>query len=347
MNQPTHAWLAVEAYRKVESVSRKDKRLKGLASLLGEHLKDVVVAAWLPDSLIKDMTYGHVFKNSVYKGGQTERFTLRKKDLKARISGDYKITKMLDGLPGDWWEMPYRVKENGGHLPARVNALCQSARDMLKMGDDGVVSLTKVGPSKKKGEIARSLLYPACSISVTLWMASHYIADAHVPFHCDNRSLASTTDQDTHCDVEKLWGAQVSELFHSNNILRCDNKKILDAPMPEGSSFGGIDFGDSIGRLKNNGDPWKEAVYICRASFAASFAIVPPGVADVDDRKTKVSLEDILSGGFCGKERFWEIKPHSHARRRLLHSHVLAGCLAGLHRQERGLKTLPVSETEK
>ena len=50
-----------------------------------------------------------------------------------------------------------------------------------------------------------------------LWMLTHYIADAHMPFHCDNRALASTADQDTHCDVEKLWGEQVPELFKAKN----------------------------------------------------------------------------------------------------------------------------------
>ena len=49
---------------------------------------DAFVAAWLPDALIKDMTYGHVFKNSAYKGSQKERFTLAKKELKAHLAGD-------------------------------------------------------------------------------------------------------------------------------------------------------------------------------------------------------------------------------------------------------------------
>lgn len=65
MNQATHAWLAVEAYRKIAAETKTadgiGKKLDGLAKLLGQNLEDVVVAAWLPDSLIKDMSYGHVF----------------------------------------------------------------------------------------------------------------------------------------------------------------------------------------------------------------------------------------------------------------------------------------------
>lgn len=76
--------------------------------------------------------------------------------------------------------------------------------------------------------------------------------------------------------------------------------------MPAGSQFAGIDFGNEISPLKNNGDPWKEAVYICRASFAVSFALIPPDKAGID-ASNKVSLQDILADGFCGEKRFWDI----------------------------------------
>jgi hypothetical protein len=138
-------------------------------------------------------------------------------------------------------------------------------------------------------------------------MASHYIADAHMPFHCDNRALASTAKQKTHGDIEDLWGKQVAELFHADKILKNSPEEILGTQPPEGSEFANIDFGKEIRPLKNNGDPWTEAVYICRASFATSFAMIPPEVSVVDDQKTKVSLQDILSDGFCGKDRFWNI----------------------------------------
>jgi hypothetical protein len=48
----------------------------------------------------------------------------------------------------------------------------------------------------------------------------HYIADAHMPFHCDNRALGSTAKQKTHGAVEDVWGKQVSDLFHAKKILK-------------------------------------------------------------------------------------------------------------------------------
>lgn len=77
MDRSTHAWLAVEAFRKVERFSHsaegKKRKAEGLRALLGNRLSDVVVGAWLPDSLIKDMSFGHVFKNSAYRGGARRR----------------------------------------------------------------------------------------------------------------------------------------------------------------------------------------------------------------------------------------------------------------------------------
>ena len=311
MNQPTHAWLAVEAYRKIVALSQtpegKGKKLDGLAHLLGANLRDVVVASWLPDSLIKDMTYGHVFKNSAYDGDQVPRFTLAKKDLTTHMAADLVCPKTVFALvPEDWWKGAYKVKPNGGHLPARVNALCQTARDMFKMGDNDVSDLTGIHPAGA-APIAQSLLYSPRNIAMTFWMASHYIADAHMPFHCDNRALASTAKQGTHSAVEELWGKQVPPVFHSGKILKMTAEDILAAPLPDGSRLAGISFGDRISPLKNSGDPWTECVYMCRASFAISFAWIPPDVAPVDDQRTKVSLGNILTGSFCGEARFWDI----------------------------------------
>jgi hypothetical protein len=310
MNQPTHAWLAVEAYRKIDALSRKppgqSKKLDGLARLLDANLRDVVIAAWLPDSLIKDTAYGHVFKNSIYEGDQVPRFTLSKDKLISLLpSGAQTPKAAFECVPPDWWNQAYRVTPAGGHLPARVNALCQTVRDMFKMGDDEVVALTGIKP-KGAMPIAKNLLFSPRDIAMTLWMVSHYIADAHVPFHCDHRGLAAAKKQ-THCDIEDTWGKQVPSVFDCNTILKMPAADILAAPLPDGSEFAKVKFGATLSAFRD-GDPWLESVYICRASFAASFALVPPDAAKVDDQKTKVSLKQILDDTkVCGEARFWDI----------------------------------------
>jgi len=311
MNQPTHAWLAVEAYRKVAAKAAtaegKKQKLDGLKEILGANLRDVVIASWLPDALIKDMMPGHVFKNSYYDGDQKKRFILSQQELKNHLPKDARLPKAAFGMvPAEWWNKPYRVKDGGGHLPARVTALSQTVKDMIKMGDADVVQASGVKPDGAVN-IAKSLLYSPRDIAVMLWMMSHYIADGHMPFHCDNRALASTSKQKNHSAVEELWGKQVPDIFHANTILKMDDSAILGAKPPAGSKFAAIDFGRDIGPLKNGGDPWKEAVYICRASFAASFAFVPPTLAAVDDDNTKVCMNDIMGNSCCGEACFWEI----------------------------------------
>ena len=311
MNQPTHAWLAVEAYRKIDTLAKLPEgrkcKLDGLARLLGANLQDVVVAAWLPDALLKDMTYGHVFKNSAYAGDQAARFTLSRAELTAHLAKDARTPQAAFGfVPESWWQRAYRVKPAGGHLPARVNALCQTARDMFKMGDSEVVALTGLKPPGAV-LIAPDLLYAPRAIAMMLWMASHYIADAHMPFHCDNRALASTAKQKTHGAVEEEWGKQVPPAFLCGEILKMTAAAILAAPLPAGSHFAGLDFGQTISPLRNSGDPWTECVYIGRASFATSFALIPSSIAPVDDQTTQVCLPDILTKDFCGEARFWSV----------------------------------------
>ena len=221
MNQATHAWLAVEAYRKLAAFAKTDagkkRKMGGLVELLGQNLKDVVVAAWLPDSLINDKSYGHIFTNSSYDGDQTNRFILGKADLKSKLAATCRVPKVaFDLVSDDWWGKPYRVKAKGGHLPARVNAVCQTARDMLRMGDDDVVALTGV-TSAGAASINKAFRYSTRDVAIMLWMVTHYIADAHMPFHCDNRGLCRAQKK-AHCEIEDMWGGQVPDLGSARDL---------------------------------------------------------------------------------------------------------------------------------
>jgi hypothetical protein len=139
MNRATHAWLAVEAFKKIEAASATDEgkaaKLPGFVKLLGRYLDDVVMAAWLPDNLIQDnLIGGHTFKNDLWTGEQQDRFILGKDELTARLAADARVPGAAFDLlvPTAWWGRSYRVKQDGGHLPARIIALCQSAREDRK-----------------------------------------------------------------------------------------------------------------------------------------------------------------------------------------------------------------------
>lgn len=308
MDQSTHAWLALEAFKKIKLYSKTDagkkKKADRLVELLGSNICDIIVASWLPDSLIKDMTYGHVFKNSLYAGDQIKRFQLSKDELTKCIrNGSAVAQNCFCFIPEEWWARPYRVKANGGHLPARISSICQNIRDLLKMGSADVIVIT--GKRAQGAEvISDEMLFTSKNIATMIWMLSHYIADAHMPFHCDNRGLASTNDQDLHSDVEKFWGKQVPAELYSGSIKNITDSDLLSLQLPKSSWFADLSFDENISPLRNGSDEWKEAVYICRSSFANSFALIPPNIADVDDKKTTVTLDDIRNKSFCGTERF-------------------------------------------
>ncbi len=103
-------------------------------------------------------------------------------------------------------------------------------------------------------------------------------------------------------------GDQVAPLFAAGAVHESTGDKILKAAPPAPSRFAGIDFGEVIPALASGGDPWRETVAICRASFALSFALVPESVAAVDDQTTEVSAEQIVKdAAICGEDRFWNI----------------------------------------
>lgn len=312
MNQPTHAWLAINAFqilnRYSETEDGKEKNIKPLIKILGDNIHYAIVGAWIPDALIKDMTYGHVFKNSEYSGSQSERFILSQKDLKSKLPTHSRISKeVLKLVDPIIWEKPYRVKDNGGHLPARVNAMSQTVRDMLKMSTDDI---SKFSGGKIKGSsiLDKSLLFTAEDIAITMWTLSHYVADAHMPHHCDNRKLASTSaTKKLHCEIEEEWGKQLPSVFMASEVSKGKKDVLLTSEMPSGSKFSSLDFGDKVSKLRNGGDPWLETVYICRSSFAVSFAWVPASVAKVDDQKTQFKLKELFQKGICDEDKFWNI----------------------------------------
>lgn len=58
MKQRAHSWVALRALKLLDDSGRVPK----LVELLSYYLSDVWEGVWLPDTLIVDMQYGHIFK---------------------------------------------------------------------------------------------------------------------------------------------------------------------------------------------------------------------------------------------------------------------------------------------
>ena len=137
MKQRAHAWVALRALRLIDET--KDPKLRLLVELLSYYLSDVWDGAWIPDTIIGDMSYGHIFKMD-----SDDRFIdeIRSKQYRKLTFDDLKKATggtrlcLEDYLKGfGELENPYWVIEVSGHLPDRVKALTHSIIDMLKLGD--------------------------------------------------------------------------------------------------------------------------------------------------------------------------------------------------------------------
>lgn len=91
--------------------------------------------------------------------------------------------------------MPYG--ELVGNLPDRCESITQSIIDNFKMQE-----------SEDKG----SPISPTDNhIATLMFMLSHYIADAHMPLHCDKRKFSDGSD--IHAKIEGEWDKLIQSTF--------------------------------------------------------------------------------------------------------------------------------------
>lgn len=304
-----HAWLTVEAYRKLERFSHsaegKRRHAEGLVALLGHCLADAVAGSAGPGhgAEARDSCYRY----SAYRGEDRARHVLSREEVEAGLQGGSAVAGYAFGLvPGDWWQRPYSVKEGGGRLPHRIAALHGALGEELRLGDRDFVALAgqgTLGPGAEGLEPGQGL--GPRSLALLFGLLGRCLAEAHEPFRCDSRALAQASGLPE--EIERAWGDQLPALFHTRAGPGLGREDLLRAPLPQASHFRGLDLGSEVRPLRQHGNPWKEAVLTCRASFAASYALVPPEVAPVDDRERLVGLHEILASGFCGEDNFWSL----------------------------------------
>ena len=296
MKQRAHAWVALRAFKLLDDWGKSPR----LVEMLSYYLADVWDGAWLPDILLRDMSYGHIFKmdsdpafvssNLPKEGWYTKTADKLRTGLAGkRLCLDY--VKDCEEL-----KKPYRTHlKKGGHLPSRVIALCHGISDMLKMGDYPLakytVEKTRKGKdssnvdfsAKKVKDLTASPNFSARQIAVSFFVLSHYVTDVHMPLHCDLRDFTVGKESDRRLprDIHPLIEAFWEESFPAKENLiltRYRNEsldKILVKGLPENSLIE-LDKEGSKYALKNEveirlkGDEWNEMVYTARVSYAVA-----------------------------------------------------------------------------
>ncbi|MEA2114875.1 MAG: hypothetical protein U9P36_05770 [Thermodesulfobacteriota bacterium] len=256
----THAWLAFKAIERLEKSkhsSANQKYADNLVSWFKGHKDGVIQGAWYPDAVIKDMASSHVLKISP--------------DV-----GDGKFRKLptthlmyAGGKSSPLYQQAFSIDKKT-NLPDRCEAIAHAVIDNLKMQE-----------TEPKG----SPISPADNhIAVLLFMLSHYIADAHVPFHCDSRRFSSGCN--LHGHVEGIWNDEVKnyyEIDRENNRFFYDHHSyplFKDDGSFSSSVLGRVeaeltDRRFQIGWGSGNNNTWDFMSSVCQYSYLLSHELIP------------------------------------------------------------------------
>lgn len=201
MKKITHAWLAFMALKRLEQARLNDTNHRYAINLIGwfkDHKDDVIQGAWYPDSVIKDMANSHVLK----------------------IMPSTQANNRFKRLPSTYLNYQYGknsplkkisfIVDRDDNLPDRCESIAQSVIDHLKMQeieDKG----SPVAPTNNQ-------------IALLLFMLSHYVADAHMPLHCDARRFSE--GMNLHGHIEGEWDDMIKRHFQIDEV----NERFLYDP---------------------------------------------------------------------------------------------------------------------
>ncbi|HNW51591.1 MAG TPA: hypothetical protein PKH79_10955 [Prolixibacteraceae bacterium] len=201
MKQYTHAWLAFMAMKRLQKASIAKNEQKSVVSLLKWFMNNrdsVIKGSWYPDAVIKDMATSHVLKYKPGEANQTGTFR--------QLPNEYHLYQI--GKKNELYKKAYSVEK--GNLPDRCESLAHSIIDNLKMQE-----------SEEKG----SPISPTDNhVATIFFMLSHYIADSHMPLHCDVRQFSE--GEDLHAHIEKEW----DELIRDCYSIDFDNERFFYDP---------------------------------------------------------------------------------------------------------------------
>ena len=205
MKKYTHAWLAMMAMKRIETAkipARQQDDAKALITWFKNYRDFVLSGAWYPDSVFKDMSTSHIVKyepDTSAPEGTTVSFRVMPPTLQL-----YQY-----GLKSDMYGKPF-ILTTRHNICDRCESFTESLIDSFKiltMENDG----SPIVPSNNH-------------IAMRFFILSHYIADAHMPLHCDARSFYN--DNEVHGFIEDVWDQQVRSSYYIDE----DNERFFYDP---------------------------------------------------------------------------------------------------------------------
>lgn len=260
MKQFSHAWLAFKAIERLEKANLGEDRQSAdeLIRWFWDHRDGVIRGAWYPDMVIKDMATSHVLKMTP-QAGEPAKFG------KLPSTSLVKFFATRSAVYGQNY-----TQDPNTNLPERCEALAHSIIDNLKMQE-----------SEDKG----SPIVPSSNhIATRLFMLSHYIADAHMPFHCDSRRFSEGIDM--HGKIEAVWDDEIRKCYEIDLLNERFYYNREGYPLRKGASFD-----SSFLKKVEDGFAKREftvsygsgtnvrtcMLTVCQYSYLLAYAFIPPG----------------------------------------------------------------------
>jgi hypothetical protein len=217
MKKITHAWLALMALERLKSSKNKifeksylDKNFQNFSigdnfdsyfqmqmekfiDFFDKHKDSFVQGAWFPDNVISDnLVGGHTFK---FKKPTSEDEINDSKEITNRAPKHLSSQKIL-GITENELKEKLFIKDSY-NLPDRCEALSHAIRDMILIQTD-----------ESKGS---DIIFSDNQIALYFLMLSHYLADSHVPPHCDSRDFYGPST--IHPDMEEYWEKEIKKYY--------------------------------------------------------------------------------------------------------------------------------------
>ena len=235
MKAVAHAWLALMALERLKKPKKSEafkrsflggnfddyflgddfdehfqKQAESFVKFFDKHKDSFLKGAWFPDSVIADnLTGGHTFK---LKKPLTEDEKAQAGEFKNRLPEHLSSLRELGIKESRLKEQVYRKSKYV--LPDRCEALVHAIRDMVLIQKD-----------EEKGS---EVIFNDNQITLYFLMLSHYLADAHVPPHCDARDFYGPST--IHPDMEKYWDKEIKKFYEFDKKRKIFDYDIDGAP---------------------------------------------------------------------------------------------------------------------
>lgn len=277
MKKYTHAWLAFMAIKRLENAiitdEKKAEDAKSLVRWFRNYRDYVIDGAWYPDLIFKDMATSHIIKYTPDPESTEQTFKSLPKT----------IIMYEQGKESPLYKKPFTIE--GGNLADRCEAISHDIVDNLKM----------LRTEEKGCPISPTNNH----IAMRFFILSHYIADCHMPLHCDSRSFSS--GDDIHGYIEKQWDNMVKKAY---DIDTANNRFYYDPqgfPLKKKPTQLVLDIEEEIVKREylhswgsKNSNTWDYMSAISQYSYLKSYRMIPEGY---DGDNLTADIFKTLEGG--------------------------------------------------